>query len=93
MDTLQRLASVEESVKQAHKRLNALEENQKAINDLAIAAATIATDMATVKKTVDRLDARLECIEHKPGKRWEAVIGQVIQILVATAVGYLLVTK
>ncbi|MDY5835752.1 MAG: hypothetical protein SPK23_01315 [Eubacteriales bacterium] len=89
-DLVQRVTTAEESSKSAHKRLDTIEAQIKAVNQLATSLAAMTTEMGHVKESLHSIDSRLYMIEQKPGKRWEAVVGQVLSLLTAAAVGYFL---
>ncbi|ADY54728.1 hypothetical protein Sgly_0362 [Syntrophobotulus glycolicus DSM 8271] len=36
---------------------------------------------------IDDHEDRLRGIEAKPGKRWESIVGQIIQLIIAAAIG------
>lgn len=82
-----RLADVENRSKSNTRRLEKLEENTEAINKLATSLEVMATQQEGMSKTLDRLDAKVELIETKPAKRWEAVVEKAILMIVAAVVG------
>ena len=86
----QRISAVEESAKSAHKRLDELISLNDSVKNLAISTAKMAEQMKTLTDNSDKMDEKLSALELKPGKRWEAVVGQVIQLLLAGAIGYLM---
>lgn len=86
----ERVTKVEESAKTAHKRLDTLEGQLRAINTLATSLAAMTTEMGHVKESLHSIDSRLYSIEQRPARRWEAVVGQVLSLLTAAAVGYFL---
>lgn len=42
------------------------------------------------RKKITDIDSRVKCIEEKPSRRWESVVGQIIQLLVAFGIGTLI---
>lgn len=93
----ERLVRVEESTKQAHKRIDTLEHKQEAtdnkienIYELTISVKEIATEMKAMREDMAKIDNRVHAIEEKPAKRYDAVVGQVISIIVAGVVGFFL---
>lgn len=86
-----------ESVKQAHKRLDTFEhkiettENKMDnIYDLTVSVKEIATEMKNMREDMMKIDDRVKSIEEKPTKRYDAIVGQVISIIVAGVVGFFL---
>lgn len=39
------------------------------------------------KKKIDDIDIRVRCMEEKPAKRWENIVGQIIQLLITAIFG------
>lgn len=62
------------------------------VNLILIALEGIKKDIEVALHSVDDHEERLRCIEQRGGKRWEAVVGQVITLLVAGFAGWLLKT-
>ena len=52
--------------------------------------AAISTNMNTVLSRIEDHEIRLRQIEGKGGKRWELVVGQVVNFIVAAGMGLLL---
>ena len=57
----------------------------------------ILTELAGIRAKLDNAlkqqddhEVRLRCLEHKSGKRWEALVGQIIGLVAAGAVGWFL---
>lgn len=93
----ERLVRVEESSKQAHRRIDTLEHNLENtenkienIYELTISVKEIATEMKAMREDMAKIDNRVHAIEEKPAKRYDAVVGQVISIIVAGVVGFFL---
>ena len=86
----QRISAVEQSARSAHKRLDELISLNNSVNNLAISAATMAEQLKTLTENSEKMDEKLSALELKPAKRWEVVVSQIIQLLIAGAVGYLL---
>lgn len=86
-----------ESAKQAHKRIDTLEHNLENtdnkienIYELTISVKEIATEMKAMREDMAKIDDRVKSIEDKPAKRYDAIVGQVISIIVAGVVGFFL---
>ena len=85
----ERLVRVEESVKQAHKRLDTIEGKITNIYELATSVREIAIEMKEMRKDMANIDSRVKNIEDKPAKRQDAIIGQIISLIVAAIVGFI----
>lgn len=86
----QRLSAVEESSKSAHRRIDEVISLNESVKTLAINMGEMTVEMKQLRDNSEKLGQKVENIELKPARRWEAVVGQVIQLLLAGVVGYLL---
>ena len=86
----QRLSAVEASARSAHKRLDELISLNDSVKNLAVSTAQMAEQLKTLTESSKKMDEKLSALEMKPGKRWEAVAMQIIQLLVAGVIGFLL---
>jgi len=91
------LSRVEEKVSNCCERLETVEAEQKEQRRLLVAVERIANGMDNLREKVSGLDdkvdkvgCRVEAIEQKPAKRWEALVSQIIGLAVAAGFGYLL---
>ena len=96
-----RVTKQEESLKSAHRRLD---ENDALTNQIHMLATNIETLTLQVKlqnekieKIIDTLEERLKrqgeriCnLETKPAKHWDAIVKQMVSIVVATVMGIVL---
>lgn len=73
-----------------NKRLEKLEETVGKIEGLTIAIEKMTVSIGTMATELKSQGERLEAIESKPGKRWETLVGDIIKILVAAALGFAL---
>lgn len=85
-----RLSAVEQRSKSNSHRLDALERHTEAVNTLATSVAVMAEKVEATGEKVDGLCADVQEIKQKPAKRWETVTAQVISILVAAVLGYII---
>ena len=86
----ERLTRTEESTKSAHHRLDAVENTQKEIHDLAISVNSLALSVQAMSKSNDDLKKRLGAIEERPGKRLDQIVSVIIAALASGVVGYLI---
>lgn len=84
------ISAVEQRSKSNSHRLEALEKQTEALNTLATSVAVIAEKVEATGEKVDGLCTDVQEIKQRPAKRWESVVVQVISILVAAALGYVL---
>ena len=86
----QRLSAVEASARSAHKRLDELIMLNTSVNNLAVSTATMAEQLKTLTESTAKLDRKISDLELKPARRWETVAMQIVQLLIAGVVGFLL---
>lgn len=72
------LVRVDESTKQAHKRIDILEHKVENIYELTTSVKEIATEMKAMREDVNKIDDRVKSIEDKPAKNWDKVISLII---------------
>ena len=63
---------------------------EKLTGEQQIRYDNILETLKNLKVSIDLLSNRLGEIETKPGKRWEAVVGQVIGLIVAAVAAFML---
>lgn len=72
------------------QRLDALEKNHRALQDIATSIKLIAQRQDDMSADMEKLADKVEGIEQKPAKRWEAVVTAALLALVGAVVGYVL---
>lgn len=72
------LVRVDESTKQAHKRIDTLEHKVENIYELTSSVKEIATETKAMREDVNKIDDRVKSIEDKPAKNWDKVISLII---------------
>lgn len=73
-----------------NKRIEKLEDTVSKIEGLAIAIEKMTVNIKILTTELKSQGERLEQIEAKPGNRWEALVGDIIKLIVAAAVGFAL---
>lgn len=86
----ERLVRVEESSKQAHKRIDNLEKKIDNITDLTISVKEIASETKAMREDLNKMDDRVKYMEEKPAKNWDKAVGIVITGIVTAVLGYFL---
>ena len=74
-------------LKEHDQKLGQLNELTLAISRLTDANVNVTRVLEQVKGTVQRLDTRMESIEHEPGEKWKKITFEIIKYLVLAAVG------
>ena len=71
-------------------RIKKLEGEQEVLRQLATSSAVMAEQLKNINSNVDVLTHKVDDLEAKPGKRWEAVVAAVISVLVGAIIGFAL---
>ena len=72
------LVRVDESTKQAHKRIDTLEHKVENIYELTSSVKEIATETKAMREDVNKIDDRVKSIEDKPAKNWDKVMSLIM---------------
>ena len=93
-----RLTSTEHRAESNTRRVEKLELQTEAIQKLATSVEIMVQEQChqteaidRIEKNVEKLDEKVEVLEHKPAKRWESIVEYIILALVGGIVGYFLV--
>jgi len=73
-----------------NKRLTALEEKVEDISDLTISVASLAKSVEQMAKAQEKQGKRLEALEQKPAKKWEAFVDKVVWAVAAALIAFVL---
>ncbi len=87
-EQLKTLVECEQRSKSNTHRLDKLEEQWEVLNKLAVSVEKMGINLATMDKTIQKLDAKVEEQEAKPGKRWEALVEKVVFLFVGAVAAY-----
>lgn len=74
----ERLVEVEQRSKSNTHRLDSVEKNQEALNSIATSVAVMAEQQKNISDKVDTIDAKVDTLEGKPGKRWESLVDKLL---------------
>ena len=98
VDFEHRLTEAEHRGKSNTRRIDKLEQQTDAIQSLATSVEVMVKEQShqteaieRIEKNVEKLDCKVEVLEHKPAKRWESIVDKAIMTLVGAIVGYFLV--
>lgn len=61
------------------------------LDELKIKSATMDTVLTRIDATVAKIDGRMDAQQMKPAQRWDDLVKQVIALVVAAAVGTILI--
>ena len=71
-------------------RIKKLENEHVTLHSLATSVALLAQKMETMNTSVITLTTKVDEIEGKSGKRWEAIVDKVIWALLAAVIAFIL---
>lgn len=81
-------------VKNLQKSIDSMGDDLKEVKsetkEMSKQLPVIATQVNTIHENSKAMDADVDELREKPGKRWESVVGQIIGLVVAALVGLLL---
>lgn len=84
------LTNHDENIKSLERRMDKVEEQSKAINNLAMSVKELAINMNTMNEKQEEQGKRLAELEAKPARRWEQIVSLIITTIVGALLGYLL---
>ena len=84
-----RLTEVEERSKSNTYRLAEVEKRQDNLDDLVSTVKVLAVREENVENNVKEIKSDVKSLTGKPAKRWDNLVNQVISILVAGVVGFI----
>ena len=82
-----RVATVEESTKSAHKRIDELQVITKAFYELAADVKVMVSEMANMKKDINDIKTKVDAEENEPNKLLFNIKNAVLTGLVGAIVG------
>jgi len=90
IDIEHRLTQVEDLTKDHTRRLDGLEKRQDNLDELVGTVKVLAVREENVESDVKEIKKDVKELAGKPGKRWDSLVSQVITIVVAAVLGFLL---
>ena len=85
-----RLTEVEERSKSNTKRLDEMKKRQDNFDELVGTVKALAVREATVEADVKEIKADVKNLTGKPAQRWESLVNQIITVVAAAVVGFIL---
>ena len=71
-------------------RIKKLEGEHETLQQLATSVAVMAEQMKTMNSNVNSLACKVEHLEEKPGKRWDAIVDKAIWAALAAIIAFVL---
>ena len=93
-----KLAELEQRSFSNIRRIEKLEVQTEAIQDIATSIKLIVREqgfqteaIGRIEKNMEKLDGKVEVLEKKPAKRWDGVVDKIVMTLIGGVVLYILV--
>lgn len=83
-------AAADEQHKHIFERLDKQDQMIESVHSLALSVDRLAQQQGVMRQQVDDMAVDLTDIKSKPARRWETVTMDIVKIVVAALVGYLL---
>ena len=90
MEHERRLTEVEERSKSNTHRIDELSERQNDLDKLVSTVAVLAEREKNIESDVQEIKVNVKSLTDKPGKKWENLTSQIISLLAAAVIGYIL---
>ena len=85
-----RLTEVEERSKSNKHRIDEMERRQNDLDDLVGSVKVLADREERVENDVKEIKSDVKNLAGKPAQRWENLVGQVITLVAAAVIGFIL---
>lgn len=91
MDELaMKVQHIEDQCNDHGKRIDKLEESNKALAELALSVESLATNQSNMKEDVKEIKKDIKCLTSVPGKRWNTLVDKAITLLAGGFIAWLL---
>ncbi|WP_059004747.1 hypothetical protein [Bittarella massiliensis (ex Durand et al. 2017)] len=87
MEIVETLAALEQRTKSNTRRIDKLEQNQEAIQQLALSVRELATQMQGMREEQADTSKRLAELERKPASMWDKLVAALIGAIAAGLAG------
>lgn len=91
MDELaMKVQHIEDQCNDHGKRIDKLEESNKALTELALSVEALATNQSNMKEDVKEIKKDIKALTNVPAKRWNTLIDKAITLLAGGFIAWLL---
>lgn len=85
-----KIVEIDQRSKSNTHRINDLEEDNRALHQLATSVEVLATKQETIESNVNEIKNDVKALKALPGSRWEGLIKAVVTAIVSGLIGYAL---
>ena len=71
-------------------RIKKLEGEHEVLHQLATSVAVMAQQMENMNGSVEALSGKVDTLDSKPGKRWDAIVDKAVWAVLAAVIAFLL---
>ena len=96
-DMAVKVAELEHRAKSNTRRIDKLEQQTEAIQSLATSVEVMVKEQShqteaieRIEKNVEKLDGKVEVLEHKPSKRLDGIMEKVAITIISALIGFIL---
>ena len=83
----ERMASNDQEHESFRRRLNDHDEKMNCLIDLTGSVKSLAVSMDQTRRTVEKIDKRVEAIEHEPADKWKKMGFEIVKLIAAALIG------
>jgi outer membrane murein-binding lipoprotein Lpp len=85
-----RVTEVEQRSKSNTHRIDALEQNQEALNALTTSVQVLAAKQENLQGDVGEIKTDVKTLMDKPGRRWDSAVDKILMLLIAAFMTYII---
>ena len=86
----ERMASNDQEHESFRRRLRDHDEKVNCLIELTGSVKSLAVSMDQTRRTVEKIDKRVEAIEHEPAEKWKKITFEAIKLVTAALIGAVL---
>lgn len=86
----EKIVEIDQRSKSNTHRINDLEEDNRALHQLATSVEVLATKQETIEANVSEIKDDVKSLKAIPGGKWEALVKAVVTAIVGALVGFAL---
>lgn len=90
MDETVKLTALQGCVESNTRRIETLERGQEALRRLATAVEVLAAKQEGMGVSVEKLNGKLDALEHRPLRRWESIADRLTVAALSVLIGWLM---
>lgn len=85
-----KLAEIDQRSRANTRRIETLERSQEALNRLTTSVEVLVREQQRIREDLSSLSGKLDAMERRPLRRWEAVTEKILLVLASALVTYVL---